>query len=464
MDTGLQNARKSNSDMSALINNTLIPVQFLTGLGLSVHTILEYYAILCLALTPLTLMTTIILARRTTLFDRIDNFLDRILPPNPKGRTATDDEKKDIIKNSIPEQQVREMSGISTFEIQVGEKYQCHLNYQNRGGSYGEMVWFSENDFVGRVNERGLFVGSKAGLCNIYCVGKGNAYESGVQAYCIKVVPRLQNWFGDTLIELVSSKRSRMDMLACNIKRKIIREDPKSNLIVYAGLPYEISSTIALQFDDAGNLLRGAYKIRNEAELTDKVIKALEERFEKIETSGPENVKVFIHQFADKSHEEVDLYATVTEEGDTLYLAVGQTWRDYGEKEEFIDNINLAVKLFKDIVPGIGNSEIKAIVKEESDTSDTGNKDKTEPGEDKATESEGGKPVEETGSATEMADDSSEKTDTEESEHRAGEEEHSEDGESKTGYVDFASGDDGSVEDFDIVNEENEGGMDYDSE
>ena len=435
----------------------------LSALGLSFHAILEYYAILCLALTPLTLMATIILARRTTLFDRIDNYLDRILPPNPKGRTATTDEKKDIIKNKIPEQQVREMSGISSFEIQVGEQYQCHLNYQNRGGSYGEMIWFSENDFVGRVNERGLFTGNKAGLCNIYCVGKGNAYESGVQAYCIKVVPRQQNWFGDTLIELVSSKRSRMDMLACNIKRKIVREDPKSNLIVYAGLAYEISNTIALQFDDAGNLQRGAYKMRKEAELTDKLMKALEERFEKINTTGPENIKVFIHQFADKSHEEVDLYAAIVEEADTVYLAVGQTWRDYGEKEEFVDNINLAVKLFRDIVPGIGDNEIKAQFKEESDVSDTISEDKTKPAEDKASETGSDKPAEEANPGTEEKT-SPEETGSDEPDPDAEEEKHNEDGGEETGFVDIGPGDDGSMEEFDIVNEENEGGMDYDSE
>ena len=252
-------------------------------------------------------------------------------------------------------------------------------------------------------------------------------------------------------------------MLACNIKRKIVREDPKSNLIVYAGLPYEISSTIALQFDDAGNLQRGAYKMRKEAELTDKLMKALEERFEKINTTGPENIKVFIHQFADKSHEEVDLYATIVEEADTVYLAVGQTWRDYGEKEEFVDNINLAVKLFRDIVPGIGDNEIKAQFKEESDASDTISEDKTKPTEDKASETGSDKPAEEANPATEEKT-SPEETGSDEPDPDAEEEKHNEDGEDETGFVDIGPGDDSSMEEFDIVNEENEGGMDYDSE
>jgi len=146
-------------------------------LSVTIGKILEYYAILCLAFMPVNVVLMIILSRRTSLLTRIDAFIDRILPPEPKKEnkdepkkdTAPSEEKKETAPAVPTEEEIRRMSGISSFEILVGETYRCHLNFQNRGGSYGEMVWYNDNEFVGDISESGVFKGKKVGRSNIFC-------------------------------------------------------------------------------------------------------------------------------------------------------------------------------------------------------------------------------------------------------------------------------------------------------
>ena len=73
----------------------------------------------------------------------------------------------------------------------------------------------------------------------------------------------------------------------------------------------------------------------------------LAERFEEIKLKVSDGYRVWIHQIIDNDHEEVDIYAVLRQNpDDELILAFGQSWRDYGEKEEFTDNIRMAIRLF----------------------------------------------------------------------------------------------------------------------
>lgn len=324
-------------------------------LSVTIGKILEYYAILCLAFMPVNVVLMIILSRRTSLLTRIDAFIDRILPPEPKKEnkeepkkdTAPSEEKKETAPAVPTEEEIRRMSGISSFEILVGETYRCHLNFQNRGGSYGEMVWYNDNEFVGDISESGVFKGKKVGRSNIFCAGKGGMYGSETQAYCINVVSRLGRWFADTLIEDVAAQTPRVDIIARSTKRRILRENPKSRLLEYDGLTSEKSRSLTYQFSESGTLQRAFYRLQATPAVLDETLAMLAERFEEIKLNVSDGYRVWIHQIIDNDHEEVDIYAVLRQNpDDELILAFGQSWRDYGEKEEFTDNIRMAIRLF----------------------------------------------------------------------------------------------------------------------
>lgn len=76
----------------------------------------------------------------------------------------------------------------------------------------------------------------------------------------------------------------------------------------------------------------------------------LEERFEEIKLKVSDGYRIWIHQIIDNQHEEVDIYAVLKQiHKNELVLAFGQGWRDYGEKDEFTDNINMAIRLFDSV-------------------------------------------------------------------------------------------------------------------
>ena len=72
-------------------------------LSVTIGKILEYYAILCLAFMPVNVVLMIILSRRTSLLTRIDAFIDRILPPEPKKEN-----KEEPKKDTAPSEEKKE--------------------------------------------------------------------------------------------------------------------------------------------------------------------------------------------------------------------------------------------------------------------------------------------------------------------------------------------------------------------
>ena len=325
-------------------------------LTISIGKILEYYAILCLVCMPLNLILLIFLSKRTNLMQRIDNYIDKKFPlekkvPEKTPETAQAKPQPPVAIVQPTDEQIQQMSGISCFEILVGETYRCHLNYQNRGGSYGEMVWFNDNEFVGEIKDNGVFKAAKVGVSNIFCVSRGHAYDAGAQAYCIKVVSAYGTWFVDTFIEQVKDKAKKSDILAKHIRRKILRENPHKRIIAFAGLPAERTYSKTVQFSQSGELLRGCYSLHNEKNIYEDTVTLLNERFDEIKLKVSDGYRIWVHQIIDNEHEEVDIYAFLKETNNKeLILGIGQTWREYGEKEEFTDNINMAIRLFQDII------------------------------------------------------------------------------------------------------------------
>ena len=62
----------------------MILTEMLEQVGFSFQKILQYYAMLNLTLTPLSLILMVYLARRTNLLDKVDKIVDKIIPERPE--------------------------------------------------------------------------------------------------------------------------------------------------------------------------------------------------------------------------------------------------------------------------------------------------------------------------------------------------------------------------------------------
>ena len=338
---------------------------------ISIGTILKYYAVLCLVMTPLTLIFLIIVSRRTNWLERIDHFLDGLLDggkkKDEKGKTAVNTPSVEFAKPD--DTQLKEMSGVSSFEISVGESYICHLNFQNRGGSTSAMDWFNDNEFVGTVDSTGLFKAKKSGNANIFCVSRGHTYESGMQAYCIRVIPRSGQWYADKAIEQIEKKTQKADVLISNIRRKIIKDEPKTNIIAYSAIGKEEFNEMHCQFKGQ-QLARILYKIKYSDSTENNLLRHIEERFEQVELVKSNGFRIWIHQIIDNIHEEVDMYVFMKKTPQLIYVGIGTAWREFCEKEEFLDNIQLAIKLFHEMME-MKNCDLEIIA--QKPTSDNNN-------------------------------------------------------------------------------------------
>ena len=338
--------------------------------------ILEYYGIMCIVMLPVSLLTLIVISKRTNWFEKLDLYLDRKLGVPAEAKTAGQvAENKDAPLPKPTEEETREMSGIAAFSILVGEKYICHLNYQNRGGSTGQMIWYNDNEFVGDIMEDGLFTARKVGVANLFCVSKGHAYDPGIQAYQINVVSRRGRWFADKAIEMVTKRAPKADILAKNIKRKLVRDNPSTKVIQYAGIPSEPAFSLSMQFDELGTLARCVYVLNSNKKLLQETVDCLNERFEEVPLSYSYGYRIWIHQIIDNEHDEVDVYAFLKEtDSKELIMGFGQTWREYGEKEEFLDNIRLSVRMFSDLIKGT-DADIEAYREPQTGSEDANNED-----------------------------------------------------------------------------------------
>ena len=328
---------------------------------LSFSAIMHYYAMISLTLTPLTLIALIILARHTAILDRVDRIVDKIVPDGPDaGNEKTSATGAETTVEAANNKGNDLLSGVAVFQIRVGETYRCRLNFQNRGGSYGGMVWFNDNEFVGKIDPDGLFKSAKAGQSNIFCVSKEHSYDTGIQAYAIQVMPTDSDWFVDRVIKDITERIPRCDYVVRNIKRKILSEKPDRRIIRYAGLPKEGSSSLTVQFDELDTLLRCAIQFGKNDKTRQTITDNLNERFEEIKLKDGLETRIWIHRIIDRERDEVDIYAVFTEQKDGLYLCIGHNWREYGEKEEFIENIRLAARQFEPLTGTPSKNDIEA--------------------------------------------------------------------------------------------------------
>lgn len=336
-------------------------VEFLKGL--SVSQILQYYAVMSLALMPLNILLLYLLNKYTDLVVRFDRFLDGLIGRKDDGGRGAD-VRKDASdggegKETERKEEMAELSGISCFSLPVGQVYHCRQNSQGRSSGMYELRWFSSNEFIGKVDGDAVFTALKAGTVDVYCARKNDDYDQGAHAYRITVLPRDGKWPVQKVIDLLLARAERRTVLEAFMDSKILRDDPVGNVIEYRQCgSFE---KITLQFDRTGRLERTVYLLKTgkdcSARIPEGMVSELDDRFEEIPLITEGGIRLWIHRFTDEEHDEVDVYAYMREsmaEGirGRRVLCIGQTWREYGEIDEFLLNIRMAEKMFSGILPG----------------------------------------------------------------------------------------------------------------
>ena len=321
--------------------------------NISIHTILEYYAILCLVMSPVSISLFVVLYRKTNMLERVDRLVDRILgikPVEPKSETSSKPDAK-TNPGSGPAVSAPELSGVACFTLKVNDTYHCRKNAQHFNGGFHEIVWSCDNEFLGDITNEGLFTSKRAGTANIFCARKDDPFASAVQSYSITITPQSDDWFAQWLIDAVSKRTAKADILARNIKWKITGESLEKRIITYeGGRQY---GSILLQFDAMENLERGLFILKDaDASAMCRLHKELFERFECVRLKNGSHTQVWVHRLIDDARDEVDVYAYIKkkDDGDSV-LGFSQNWREYGDIEEFLLNISMAGKMFSDCMP-----------------------------------------------------------------------------------------------------------------
>ena len=316
---------------------------------ISIQTILEYYAIFCLAMSPLSVMLFVILYRKTNLVDRIDKLVDRILGIKELPAQEKNQQKDETESSAKPAAETQELTGVACFSLKVDDVYYCRKNAQLFNGGYHEIQWSCDNEFLGQINHEGRFKSQRMGTANIYCARKDDPFASAVHAYSISIKPTNENWFAQWLMDAVLGRKKKADVLSDQIKSKITDEIPPKGIIEYEG--QKDYTKMVLQFDSADCLERGVLFVR--ASETDRLDSALGERFEQVRLQNDGRTKIWVHRIIDESKDEIDIYAYQRRTShDEYILGFSQNWREYGDVEEFLLNIGMTVKVFADCITG----------------------------------------------------------------------------------------------------------------
>lgn len=313
--------------------------------NLDFHTILYYYAVFCLAFSPVSIGVFVFLYRKTNLLDRVDRFVDRLLGEKPAPAAGGAREAAPGGGEDKPE-----LSGIACFNLHVGDEYYCRSRTRFSEDNLHEVRWSTDNDFLGEMGADGLFRAVRTGSVNIFCTRKDDDFDDGAHAYSINILPTDQKWVGDRLAGAVTRRMRREDVLAMNIKRKTLDEKVSKGIIAFAARD-RVPATV-LQFDREGFLERGVYEFRNADALLPALEAALEERYERVELDD-ERVQIWIHKIISDTRDEIDTYCYIrTMRNGSVAFCVSNAWREYGATEEFLLNVKMAARIFEDCLPG----------------------------------------------------------------------------------------------------------------
>ena len=331
-----------------------------------IKTILEYYAIISLITLPLNIFLFVFLNKKTPLIENFNQWLDRKLgvpPPKPAEPEPKPQDKKEEDKGK-KEEVIKRPENFHTalFKIPVGDVYHCMTSSVDNDSRRYTLEWTTDNDFIGTIDKDGLFTARKTGKVSLFYKRKEDISDKGHNAYQIEVVPTHREWFGNEFLSALEERTLKENVISKLMNRSILSEKPQQKSITYAGTGDY--SELAVQFNMYSELERVLYVLQRHAN-TDDIVKELDERFEEAKLVGT-GIRVWTRRYKNDKDEEIDevtLYAFLRETlSGQRYLGISQSWREYADINEFLENIKMAEKTFSEIMPDIPVADVSAVV------------------------------------------------------------------------------------------------------
>lgn len=331
-----------------------------------IKTILEYYAIISLITLPLNIFLFVFLNKKTPLIENFNQWLDRKLgvpPPKPAEPEPKPQDKKEEDKGK-KEEVIKRPENFHTalFKIPVGDMYHCMTSSVDNDSRRYTLEWTTDNDFIGTIDKDGLFTARKTGKVSLFYKRKEDISDKGHNAYQIEVVPTHREWFGNEFLSALEERTLKEKVISKLMDRTILSEKPQQKSITYAGVGDY--SELTVQFNMYSELERVLYVLQKHAN-TDDIVKELDERFEEAKLVGT-GIRVWTRRYKKDKDEEIDevtLYAFLRETlSGQRYLGISQSWREYADIYEFLENVQMAEKTFAEIMPGTPVADVKAII------------------------------------------------------------------------------------------------------
>ncbi len=350
---------------------------------LSIETILKFYGLFCLTMLPFSLGTIIFLYRKTNIMERFEERIDRVLEnkktskkQNPEKNKATDDkESENKPKEAAGEQQteLEEAAGVARFKISIGDFYYCKY-VSGIGNSNQAVVWTPDNDFIGSVDDNAVFTAKKAGRVKISCSRADNDFDNGTLVYDIEVTPRNEKWFAEPFNRFILSGAKQEQVLPLLLGGKLSEDIPGKGIMSFD----QPDMRITVQFNRSKIIERAVFTLkRNDQTIMRELEKEVEDRYEKVKLKKGD-LSIWIHRDVNVEHDEVEAYAFITTnpEGCPI-LAIGRTWRENADIEEFLLNIGMAQRMFRDCIPNLQIEELKATIEKNNKPAQTPPKNDT---------------------------------------------------------------------------------------
>lgn len=331
-----------------------------------IKTILEYYAIISLITLPLNIFLFVFLNKKTPLIENFNQWLDSKLgvpPPKPAEPEPKPQDKKEEDKGK-KEEVIKRPENFQTalFKIPVGDVYHCMTSSVDNDSRRYTLEWTTDNDFIGTIDKDGLFTARKTGKVSLFYKRKEDISDKGHNAYQIEVVPTHREWFGNEFLSALEERTLKENVISKLMDRSILSEKPQQKSITYAGVGDY--SELALQFNMYSELERVLYVLQKHAD-TDDIVKELDERFEEAKLVGT-GIRVWTRRYKKDKDEEIDevtLYAFLRETlSGQRYFGISQSWREYADIYEFLENVQMAEKTFAEIMPGTPVADVKAVI------------------------------------------------------------------------------------------------------
>lgn len=316
--------------------------------------ILEYYAILCLCMSPLSLGMVFYLHRRTNVLDRFEAWLDKVVPPKtaparPEPSPAKPEKKQEQAQPSPS-------SGLPTLELLIGDKYYCALDSKQRRENLQMPVFFTDNDFVGSVDVskgRNIFTARHCGKVTVrYGMSE---MDPGNNAYLIKINSPSGEWSADEVHGMIIRKATMNDAVTQIADAGMIEENGAAGTADIAVSRGEFDRII-LRHDSQGRVTQSIHRVRKGDE--EDVKKKIADRFEKLDTKSDSEFSIWVSRTINRDEDKIDSFVIARTDNDSrLLVCFSPVWRDNCSRMEFEDNVHMTQKMFNRMMPDLDDVE-----------------------------------------------------------------------------------------------------------